>query len=86
MELKSRFDAQGGTMEPHVFPARIGSDLDEAASFMARLAPPVAALERADPGKYAELIAAMAGNFAQFEGPDGVATPSASWIVTAQRD
>jgi hypothetical protein len=70
----------------HEFPAKIGPTLDEAVTFVARLAPPVVALEQADPDKFAELKAAMAARFARFEGPDGVATPSASWIVTAMRD
>ena len=68
-------------------PIRIGDDLDEAVAFSIALGPAGEAIRLA--GEEAERMrpeidAAVREALAEFEGPDGVAAPASTWIVSAR--
>lgn len=70
---------------PRVAPVLVGSDLADAVDFLSKLMPPVVALEAEDPERAAELRSRVADEVSDWDGPDGVLAPSATWIVTARR-
>ncbi len=72
-------------IEPRSSPATIGGDVEEAADFLTKLIPPVAALEADRPDRAAELRIELTEALGDWMGPEGVQAPSAVWIVTGRR-
>ena len=71
-------------IQPRSAPTTLGADLDDAIDFLFGLMAPIGALQRDDPDKAAALRLDLMTELADWAGPNGVTSPSATWIVTAQ--
>lgn len=65
-------------------PVRLGETLDAAVDFIYALNPATAGLEDRDPQVARDLRRSLGEVLADYLGPGGVETPSATWLVTAQ--
>jgi len=73
------------SVTPRTAPTMLGSSLDDAVDFLSGLMAPIAALAERDPQQAAALRADLIDELADWDGPDGVESPSAVWVVTAAR-
>lgn len=69
---------------PWVARTNLGVDPDDAVDFLSGLISSISALQADDPERAAELRAELIDELGDWAGPDGVESPSASWIVTAR--
>lgn len=72
-------------LESHKAPTTLGSDMDDAVDFLFGLMAPIAELQRNEPDKADLLRADLVAELSDWQGPDGVQSPSATWIVTGRR-
>jgi SAM-dependent methyltransferase len=72
-------------VQPRSAPTTLGTDLDDAIDFLFGLMAPIGALQRDDPEKAAALRHDLETELADWAGPEGVTSPSATWVVTARR-
>jgi len=73
--------------EAEAFDARVvyGKTALEAAKRVAAMGPAARLLVERDDATVARVVARTAEGIARFEGPEGVAVPGATWVVTARR-
>lgn len=65
--------------------SQLAPNMEEAIDFIAQLMPPVLALKESGDDRWTALRTDLEQAFSQWSDADGVAPPSAAWVVTARR-
>jgi hypothetical protein len=76
---------EGIGINPVSASSQLGATMDDAIDFTTQLMPAAVALQSSDPEQAAALRADLASALGQWSNEDGVAPPSAAYVVTANR-